>query len=87
MSAAALIGAGFVGVDLLPAAESYVVLELNGAVEFDRGYDLGDSNVFAAAAAALGLPHIALPPRPRAQHGQPREPIEGSNLRERAICA
>ena len=60
--AAAVIGADFVGVDLLPAAAGYVVLELNGAVEFDRTYDIGAANVFAAAAVALELPRIASPP-------------------------
>ena len=58
MGAATLIGADLVGVDLLPATRGYVVLELNGAVEFDRAYDLEDSNVFAAAASALGLPRL-----------------------------
>jgi RimK family alpha-L-glutamate ligase len=56
--AARAIGADLVGVDLLPTADGYVVLELNGAVEFDRTYDLGDScaNVYEAAATALELP-------------------------------
>jgi RimK family alpha-L-glutamate ligase len=67
VSAAAITGADFVGVDLLPTAEGYVVLELNGAVEFDRVYDLGASNVFAAAASALGLPSLA--PRGRSKLG------------------
>ena len=61
VEAAALVGADLVGVDLLPAAGGYVVLELNGAVEFDRAYDLGGSNVFAAAASALGLPRLTHP--------------------------
>jgi RimK family alpha-L-glutamate ligase len=46
---------GLVGVDLLPVAGGHVVLELNGAVEFDRAYDLDGTDVFAAAASALGL--------------------------------
>lgn len=54
--AAEAIGADLVGVDLLPTGDRYVVLELNGAVEFDRAYDLGDSNVYDDAAAALTLP-------------------------------
>jgi RimK family alpha-L-glutamate ligase len=62
VGAATLSGADLVGVDLLPATSGYVVLELNGAVEFDGAYDLEDSNVFAAAASALGLPRLT-PPR------------------------
>jgi RimK family alpha-L-glutamate ligase len=65
LSAADVVGAGLVGVDLLPTADGYVVLELNGAVEFDRAYDIGDSDVFAAAAAALGLPRLALARSPK----------------------
>jgi RimK family alpha-L-glutamate ligase len=55
IAAAEAIGADLVGVDLLPTASGYVVLELNGAVEFDRVYDLPASQggVFADAAAAL----------------------------------
>jgi RimK family alpha-L-glutamate ligase len=71
VTAATPIGADLVGVDLLPATGGYVVLELNGAVEFDRAYDLEDSNVFAATAAALGLPGLARPPRSRLSSGSP----------------
>jgi glutathione synthase/RimK-type ligase-like ATP-grasp enzyme len=36
-AAASAVGADLVGVDLLPlGAEEYVVIELNGAVEFDE---------------------------------------------------
>lgn len=55
LRAAEAIGADLVGVDLLPAPGGYVVLELNGAVEFDEAYNVGGSDVYAAAAAALGL--------------------------------
>ncbi len=57
-AAAEAIGADLVGVDLLPVSGGHVVLELNGAVEFDGAYDLLDSSagVFEAAAAALHLP-------------------------------
>lgn len=65
VTAAAVVGTDLVGVDLLPATGGYVVLELNGAVEFDRTYDVGDSNVFAAAATALELPRLPLPLRLR----------------------
>jgi hypothetical protein len=44
-----------VGVDLLPSAGGHVVLELNGAVEFDRGYDIAGNDVFSAVAEALRL--------------------------------
>ena len=37
------------------AADRYVVLELNGAVEFDEHYSLAGGDVFADAACALGL--------------------------------
>ena len=50
------IGADLVGVDLLPVPGGYVVLELNGAVEFDNAYDLDERDVYEAAAAALALP-------------------------------
>jgi ribosomal protein S6--L-glutamate ligase len=58
LRAADAIGAELVGVDLLPAEAGYVVLELNGAVEFDSTYDLPDgrTGVYEATARALGLP-------------------------------
>ena len=58
VKAASRVGADLVGVDLLPVTGGYVVLELNGAVEFDSTYDLGGSSVFAAAATALMLPRL-----------------------------
>jgi RimK family alpha-L-glutamate ligase len=58
-AAAAIIGTDLVGVDLLPVGDGHVVLELNGAVEFDRSYDLDAANVFASAASALGLDEFA----------------------------
>ncbi len=54
-SAAAAVGAEFVGVDLLPTEQGYVVLELNGAVDFDETYSLGSESVFDAVADALGI--------------------------------
>jgi len=52
-AAAAALDADLVGVDLLPQADgSYVVLEVNGAADFTRDYDLS-GDVFAAAAARL----------------------------------
>jgi [lysine-biosynthesis-protein LysW]--L-2-aminoadipate ligase len=55
VAAAAAIGADLVGVDLLPLPDGrYVVIELNGAIDFDQRYSL-DDDVYAAAANALGL--------------------------------
>jgi RimK family alpha-L-glutamate ligase len=61
VDAAGAIGSDLVGVDLLPVAGGHVVLELNGAVEFDSAYDLPHSTagVFEAAAAALRLPRAS----------------------------
>jgi RimK family alpha-L-glutamate ligase len=60
IAAAAAIGGDFVGVDLLPLEDSYVVIELNGAVEFDRRYDLDGNDVYMQIATALALPHATL---------------------------
>jgi RimK family alpha-L-glutamate ligase len=56
VAAAAAVGADLVGVDLVPlAAGGYVVLELNGAVDFDERYALDGQSVYAEAARALGF--------------------------------
>jgi [lysine-biosynthesis-protein LysW]---L-2-aminoadipate ligase len=53
IAAAAAIGADLVGVDLLPVGPGrYVVLELNGAVDFNELYAPG-ADVYGAAMAAL----------------------------------
>jgi len=53
LAAAAVTGASFVGVDLLPDGASWTVLELNGAVELTGEYaPFGD--VFAEIAFVLG---------------------------------
>ena len=53
LAAAAAAGADLVGVDLLPTEDGgWVVLELNGAVEFNDEYAL-DRDVFASAAESL----------------------------------
>lgn len=53
LAAAAAAGGDLVGIDLLPTPDGgWVVLELNGAVEFNDQYSL-DREVFAAAAEAL----------------------------------
>jgi [lysine-biosynthesis-protein LysW]---L-2-aminoadipate ligase len=54
VAAARAIDADLVGVDLLPTPDGgYVVLELNGAVEFNEQYALDQSDVFQKTVAAL----------------------------------
>jgi glutathione synthase/RimK-type ligase-like ATP-grasp enzyme len=61
LEAAAAVGGDFVGVDLLPlTGGGFVVLELNGAVEFTPEYALNGTDVFEAVAAAL-LPSPSVP--------------------------
>jgi RimK family alpha-L-glutamate ligase len=66
LAAADAAGADLVGVDLVPTPQGeWVVLELNGAVEFTPDYSL-DEDVFASvsfalARTALGCPPTALP--------------------------
>ncbi len=62
VAAASAVDGALVGVDLLPAdAGTWVVLEVNGAVDFTSAYSLED-DVFAAAAAAM----LAVPREPSA---------------------
>jgi RimK family alpha-L-glutamate ligase len=65
IAAAAAISADLVGVDLLPVGDGHVVLELNGAAEFDRAYDLDGVNALTATALALGLAAAAPAGEPR----------------------
>jgi RimK family alpha-L-glutamate ligase len=56
LAAVAAVGGDFMGVDLFPDGRGgYVVLELNGAVEFDHSSSLPHRDVYADAAIALGL--------------------------------
>ena len=64
LSAARAIGIDFAGVDLLPLDGGWIVLELNGAVDFDRRYALHGVDPFAAALEGLGIVE-------RAQTGTP----------------
>jgi ribosomal protein S6--L-glutamate ligase len=55
-SAVRALGLDLAGVDLLPLPTGrYVVIELNGAVDFDRDYSLAGRDVFADVARALDL--------------------------------
>jgi RimK family alpha-L-glutamate ligase len=61
-TAAAVIGADFVGVDLMPTTDGrLVVLELNGAVEFDDACTIAGRSVAHRAADALGLSSALAP--------------------------
>jgi RimK family alpha-L-glutamate ligase len=54
LGAAAALGTDFVGVDLLPDRNGgWVVLELNGAVDFTTAYSLGGESVFGRVVQTL----------------------------------
>jgi RimK family alpha-L-glutamate ligase len=54
LAATAAVGADLVGVDLLPyPGGGWVVLEINGAVDFTGGYSLPGRNAFADTATSL----------------------------------
>ncbi|HXG76382.1 MAG TPA: DUF1918 domain-containing protein [Gaiellaceae bacterium] len=53
--AARALGIDFAGVDLLPLEDSWLVLEVNGAVDFDRRYALPGLDPYAAVLEGLGL--------------------------------
>lgn len=55
LRAADVLGIEIAGVDLLPRDGSYVVLELNGAVDFDETYSLAGGDVYADLRAAIGV--------------------------------
>jgi RimK family alpha-L-glutamate ligase len=60
LAAAAAAGADLVGVDLLPAYGGYVVIEINGAVDFTRDYALAGVDPFQAALDALAATALAV---------------------------
>ena len=82
LAAADRLGADLVGVDLLPLGDSFVVIELNGAVDFDDPeYSTPGGNVYAAVAQALNIDkRAATPAHPRspAPAGRRRSPSLGS---------
>ena len=53
LEAAAAIRGDLVGIDLLPIGDSFIVSEVNGAVDFRPAYALGPADVFGVAAAEL----------------------------------
>jgi RimK family alpha-L-glutamate ligase len=53
LAAARAVRGDLVGIDLLPAGDGYVVLEVNGAVEFTSEYALGPADVHARAVSLL----------------------------------
>jgi RimK family alpha-L-glutamate ligase len=59
VAAADAIGAELVGVDLLPTPTGYVVLELNGCVDFTDEYSLPGGDVFDDAIEPLLFPFVA----------------------------
>lgn len=57
LAAVAAVGGDLVGVDLLPLpGGGSIVLELNGAVDFDDRYSLPETSIFSEVARALELP-------------------------------
>lgn len=54
-TAAGAVGLDLCGIDVLPTRTGPVVMEVNGAVEFDGRYSLAGADVYAAAAEALAL--------------------------------
>jgi RimK family alpha-L-glutamate ligase len=62
LAAAAAAGAALIGVDMLPVDGGWIVLELNGAVDFTPAYAPRD--VFVSAARALERALATAPPEP-----------------------
>jgi RimK family alpha-L-glutamate ligase len=53
IAAARAVGAGFVGVDLLPSRGGWIAIELNGCVDFTHEYGLYGGDPFVEVVAAL----------------------------------
>jgi hypothetical protein len=56
LRAVSAVGADLAGVDLLDGPDGWVVLELNGAVDFDQRYAVHGEDIALAVADALALP-------------------------------
>jgi RimK family alpha-L-glutamate ligase len=81
LGAAAALEADFVGVDLLPTGEGrWVVLEVNGAVDFTSAYSLAGENVFERVVRTLAL-------SVRGEGGAREERFAGARVRAAAIAA
>jgi glutamate carboxypeptidase len=78
-AAAAAVGADLVGVDLLPIDDGHVIVELNGAVEFNAAYSLPGSDVYTDTAVALGLSAGAVARRPEWPRRRPDRPTSSSS--------
>jgi RimK family alpha-L-glutamate ligase len=59
LAAAQAVGADLVGVDLLPTPDGYVVLELNGCVDFNNEYSLDGRDALEEAIVSLVFPGVA----------------------------
>lgn len=59
--AARALAIDLAGIDLLPLDDGFVVLELNGAVDFDERYTLGGRDLYGDIARALTLPRTPQP--------------------------
>lgn len=79
-AAAAAVGADFVGVDLLPVDDGYIVIELNAAVEFDAMYSLPGNDVYADSAAALGLRPLTVAAGAKAEDRTTQTPSRAVSL-------
>jgi RimK family alpha-L-glutamate ligase len=64
LAAAGAVGATLVGVDLLPTADGFMILEVNGAVEFTQDYRPGGDVFREAAMEIVRAVYDAVEPRP-----------------------
>jgi len=67
LTAARAVGIDFAGVDLLPTDGGFVVLELNGAVDFDARYAISGLDPYGAILEGLGI--VALTSHESAREG------------------
>jgi RimK family alpha-L-glutamate ligase len=80
VAAVAAIGIDFASVDLLPAESGWVVLELNGAVDFDARYALPGIDAYAAILEGLEIPI------PGAQETAERGTLDTTEEKEAAMA-